>query len=237
MTEPVYRWEPVTDLYKEQTPESGNIEAVLEAERQKKLQELQEESRRRPRTETKAPLGVRLFTWYYFCRSSVCFVLLCVIVLFPKAGPSIWLSDGISNFLKIPGSKSQQEARRKQIEQIAQTYDVPEDAVGVGQPLFNPETMRAIVIGYLAFSFVVAGVVGFMWSNRSWNVRWVTMFYAGALVAKVAVNMFVGTPWEIGSGMDPSQMPTLILTVGLNALVFLYLAFWPGVEQWFETDS
>lgn len=233
MKEPVYRWEPVTDLYKEQAPKTADIEA----ESQQKLQELHESNRRKPRTEAKAPLGIRIFTWYYFGRSAICLLLLFILTTFPKSSASMWLSDSISSFLHVPGSKSQQEARRKEIEKMANDYAVPEDAIAAGEPAFSPETMLNIVTVYLVFNVVTAAVVGFMWWNRSWKVRWVTMFYAGALVAKVTVNIIAGIASGGGPGITSSQTSMLVLTLGLNALIFLYLAFWPGVEQCFEPES
>lgn len=233
MTEPVYRWEPVTDLYKEKAPETADIEA----EKQLRIQELHEANRRKPRTVARAPLGIRIFSWYYFGRSAVCLLLLIILFSFPKSSPSIWLSDNISNFLRIPGSKSEQDARRQQAEKISEEYGVPEDDVAVGRPLFNAEMMGNIVIVYLALNVVTAAVVGFMWWDRSWKVRWVTMFYAGALVAKVAVNVLVaGIASVSGSGTDSSQTTMLVITVGFNSSLFLYLAFWPGVEQWFDSE-
>ena len=56
MSEPVYRWHPVTDVYKEQVATS--VSAV--EENQEKLRELHDSGLRKPWTQAKAPLGIRI---------------------------------------------------------------------------------------------------------------------------------------------------------------------------------
>jgi hypothetical protein len=230
MTEPVNRWKPATDFYKEQAA----VSATAEAENQQKLKELHESNLRKPWTQANAPLGIRIFTWYYFVRAGLCALLLFVIATFPQSAPATLLSDSISNFLHMPGSRNAREARKKQIEQMAKDYAVPENAIVDEQPEFNPETVRNMVMFYLLVNLVVASVVGFMWWNRSWKVRWVTMFYTGALLAKALVNFIAGAASGLGSGIAPSQTSILVVALGINGIIFLYLAFGDGVKQWFE---
>jgi hypothetical protein len=230
MSEPINRWKPITVVYKEQ----ATISAAAEAENQQKLHELHESGLRKPWTQGKAPLGIRIFTWYYFLRAGVCALLLFVIATFPQSAPSALLSDSISNFLHMPGSKSEQEARKKAIEKVAKDYAVPENAIVDEEPVISPETVRNMVMVYLLVNLAVASVVGFMWWNRSEKVRWVTMFLTGALVAKALINFIAGAASGVGSGIAPSQTPILLLVLGMNGIIFLYLAFGYGVKQWFE---
>jgi hypothetical protein len=233
MAEPVYRWQPVTDVYQQQAVEVADIQA----EQEQKRQEINKEKAKRIWAERKAPLGITVFMWYYFARAGFCALLLLFLASFPQSGPSTFVLDGIGNFLHMPGSKSAQDARRKQIEQVAQENAIPENAIVDEQPEISAETMHNMVMVYLLVNLVVGAVVGFMWWNGSWKVRWVAMFYSGALVAKALINFVAGAASGVGSGIDPAQMPILVLVLGLNGMIFFYLAFGPGVAQWFERQS
>lgn len=233
MTEPVYKWEPVTDVYKEKGIQVEDIEAEVK----QKLEELHQSKERNPSNERRAPLGIRIVTWYYFCRAGVCAFLVIVLLGFPESAPSIWISDNVSSFLRLPGSKSEQEARRQELQKMAREYAVPENAIHDVRSRFNPETLRNMVMAYLLFNLGVAAVVGFMWWNRSWRVRWFTMCYSGLLVAKALVNFIAGAASGVGSEIAPRQMPGLVMVLGFNGLIFLYLAFGYGVKEWFEPES
>jgi len=67
MPEPVYRWQPVTDLYKEEAVKAADIEAANQQVRQ----ELIEEKAKQHDPVKKAPIGIRIFTWYCFSRAGV----------------------------------------------------------------------------------------------------------------------------------------------------------------------
>ena len=60
MVEPVNRWQPVTDEYKTQ----ATAPAEIEAEHQQRLQAIQQSLAKRSSTEKKAPIGIRIFSWY-----------------------------------------------------------------------------------------------------------------------------------------------------------------------------
>jgi hypothetical protein len=236
MTEPVYRWQPVTDVYKEQASQS----ASAEAENQQKLRELHESDLRKPWTQGKAPLGIRILTWYFFVRGGVCLLLLLVLASFPASGPSAWLFDNIGNFVHSPSRQPSLDARQQEFEREAQAngFQSSGDSPGENIPgLITPEVMRNIVMVYLFVNAVVSPIVGFMWWNRSWKVRWVTMFYSGAIVGKAAINYLAGAASGVGSQIDPRQAPLLLMALALNGLIFLYLAFGIGVKQWFEPMS
>ena len=59
----------------------------------------------------------------------------------------------------------------------------------------------------------------------------------GKLVAKALANFIAGAASGVGSEIDPRQMPGLVVVLGLNSLIFLYLAFGYGVKEWFEPES
>jgi hypothetical protein len=235
VAEPVYHWQPVTDVYKEQAIEVADIFA----EQEQKRREVNGEKARRIWAEKKAPLGIRLFTWYYFARAGVCALLLLFLASFPKSSASGWVFDSIGNLVHMPGSKSARDARRDEIERVARENAIPENAVAESammdeEPEISPETMHNMVMVYLLLNLAVASVVGFMWWNRSWRVRWVAMFYAGALVGKLAINYIAGLASGVGSQIPQAAMPLVMFTVAANGFIFLYLAFGVGVKQWFE---
>ena len=96
------------------------------------------------------------------------------------------------------------------------------------------ERLRKFVMICLFFLVGITSVVTFMWWNRSWKIRWVAMFYAGAFLAKAGVGLFAGWASGVGSQLSPLQLSSLILALAVNAFIFCYLAFWPGVEEWFK---
>ncbi len=116
-----------------------------------------------------------------------------------------------------------------------QGIEVP-DAYGTEEetPEQKAQEAREMVMVYLLFSAIVTAVVGFMWWNHSWKVRWVTMFYAGAFVAKAAIGFFSGVASGVSSEIEPGQVPLLMASIAMNGFMFCYLAFWPGVKEWFE---
>lgn len=233
MAEPEYRWQPVTDVYQQQAVDVADIQA----EQEQKRKEINQEKAKRIWAETKAPLGIKLYMWYYFARAGMCALLLLFVASFPQSGPSTLVLDSIGNFLHLPGSQSAQEARKQAIEQMAQKYAVPENAIVDEQPEMSTDTMHNMVMVYLLASLALSAWVGFLWWNGSWKVRWVAMFYSGALVGKVAINYIAGAASGVGSQIPASLVPMVMLSVALNGFMLLYLAFGPGVTQWFERQS
>jgi hypothetical protein len=63
------------------------------------------------------------------------------------------------------------------------------------------------------------------------------MFYSGALVGKLAINYIAGAASGVGSQIPAAAVPVVMISVVLNTFLFLYLAFGPGVAQWFERQS
>lgn len=233
MAEPVYRWQPVTDVYQQQPAEVADIVA----EQEQKRKEINQEKEQRIWAEKKAPLGIKLFMWYYFARAGVCGLLLLFVASFPQSGPSTLVLDTIGNFLHLPGSQSSVEARKQAIAQMAREHDLPDNAIVDESPEVSTDSMHNMVLVYLLVNLAAATWVGFLWWNGSWKVRWVAMFYSGALVGKLAINYIAGAASGVGSQIPATVMPILMISVALNAFLFLYLAFGPGVAEWFERQS
>lgn len=232
MTEPVNLWQPSTDEYKAQAAEAPPVEAQL----QEKLRELHETTVRTPWKQEKAPLGIRLFTWYYFGWAGICALMLVALVSFPQSAISARISDRIGgaivrNYLDTPASKSQREASS------AGTAATQGDEVFDEQTDFGPDKLHGIATGYLSFKLALDLLIGVMWLMRFWWIRWATMFYAGAQVAGFVILLMAGAASGVAAKIPKSEMPVLMLALGLNGLIFLYLSFGFGVKEWFEPGS
>ncbi len=243
--EPVYKWEPITDEYKSQSETKATSEADIEAENRQKLEEFYATATRQKWVEKKAPIGIRVFTWYLFCRAGFYALLLAILGVFPQSAPSNWMVANLGHFMRIPGQAQREEAARERAAMRAAGIDPDSmqqaggDAnAGDASAEKSPDQMqRESIMIYLFILAAATTVVGFMWWNHSWKVRWVAMFYAGGMVAKTGVGLFAG--WASGAGvrMPPAAMQTLTVAMGVNLLIFCYLAFWPGVTEWFEEQS
>ena len=234
--EPVYKWEPVTDEYKTEAGEPVYAETI-EAETQQKLRELHEEAKKNVWVEKKAPFGIRVFTWYLFCRAGFYALLLTLLAAFPQAGASTWLVGNLAHFLPGAAAREQAAKQREEIKKDFETqgYTLPDDDPDDQEtPEQIAQDQRMEVMVFLLISAVITAVVGFMWWNHSWKVRWIAMFYAGAMVAKTGVDFFAGWASGVGTQLPPGEMPALMFAIALNGFIFCYLAFWPGVKEWFE---
>ena len=235
--EPVYRWQPATDEYK-------TAQADPEAELKKRLEEVQNNKPQEHIRELKAPVAIKILIWYYCVRAGICALLLTLIAVFPQASASIWLSDNMANYLRLPSSQAKQMAEeRKQIEEQAQAqgYQITLDQADENELKQQEEQEAAdykiMIRVYLVFSAVLSGWVAFMWWNRSWKIRWVTMFYAGAFVAKAALNGVLGLSSSLGNQLTQGETASLLFSVAINGFIFCYLAFYPGVEEYFEGEK
>jgi hypothetical protein len=232
IVEPVYKWEPITDEYKTQAPQPAEIEA----ETQQKLSEIREAAKN-AWVEKKAPIGIRVFTWYLFCRAGLYALLFAFLASFPQSGPSTWLVGNLGH--SLPGTAAREKvAQQRELMQkraAEMGYSLPDDATAAQEsPEQIAQDARQEVMVFLLIAAVVTAVVAFMWWNRSWKVRWITMFYAGAMVARAGVYFFAAWASGTGSQLPPAVMPTLLFSIALNGFVFCYLAFWPDVSEWFE---
>ena len=150
--EPVYKWEPITDEYKTQAAEPVALETI-EAESQQKLHEIHEAVKKENVwVEKKAPIGIRVFTWYLFCRAGFYVLLLTVLATFPQSGTSTWLTGNLGHFL--PGASAREEAAKQRVEMQkeaeAQGYTLPDDdAADQQSPEQAAQQLRQEVMVYL----------------------------------------------------------------------------------------
>jgi hypothetical protein len=236
-TELVYSWKPATDEY-----QAAQVDP--EVELKKGLEELRKNSASEPLVEKKAPVAIRLLIWYYFLRAGLYALLLVVISGAPQWSASIWLQENLGSYLRLPTSSGKQiEEARKQMEAeaAARGYQInfsPDEEKELQEQEQQADAnAREMVKVYLAFSVLVSAWVGFMWWNHSWRIRWITMFYAGAFVAKAALNGVLGFSLGVGIGQTPGESASMLLMVGVNGFIFCYLAFWPGVKAHFEPED
>jgi hypothetical protein len=233
IVEPVYKWEPITDQYKTQAPQPADIEA----ESQQKLNEIRAEVKKNVWVEKKAPIGIRVFTWYIFCRAGIYALLLAFLASFPQSGPATWLVGSMGHFLPGTAAREKIALQREQLKKQAQAYGytLPDDATADQEtPEQIAQDERQEVLIYLFIAAIITSVVGVMWWNHSWKIRWITMFYAGAMVARAGVYFFAAWASGVGSQLPPEIMPSLLFAIALNGFIFCYLAFWPDVKEWFE---
>jgi len=231
--EPVYKWEPITDEYKTQAPQPADIQA----ENQQKLNEIHEAAKKSVWVEKKAPIGIRVFTWYIFCRAGIYALLLAFLASFPQSGPSTWLVGNLSHFLPGAAAREKVAMQREQLKKQAAAYGytLPDDAAANQEtPEQRAQDDRQEVLIYLFIAAIITAVVGFMWWNHSWKIRWITMFYAGAMVARSGLYFFASWASGVGSQLPPDVMPAILFAIALNGFIFCYLAFWPDVKEWFE---
>jgi hypothetical protein len=220
-------WQPVTEEYK-------TTEAPQVPEPQAAPQAVPQATPTERFKEKKAPIGIRIFSWYLFIRAGFYALLFFILLASPQSAFSGWLVDTLANFLHMP-SQAQRDA-------VAREIQMENQAIGDGDaaqssqipPMYDLPSAREQVMVYLGFTSIVTTVVGCMWLFGSWKVRWVTMFYAGAFVAKAGISYFAGLASGVGSQLPAGETPILLLSLTLNLFIFLYLAFWPDVKAHFE---
>lgn len=164
-------------------------------------------------------------------------LLLLIIASLPQADVSKQLVAGIERNLPYHAVREQQEQQREMFRRYGFNPDAaynPNGTPNDDSPDARYERLRKFVMICLFFLVGITSVVTFMWWNRSWKIRWVAMFYAGAFLAKAGVGLFAGWASGVGSQLSPLQLSSLILALAVNAFIFCYLAFWPGVEEWFK---
>lgn len=94
-----------------------------------------------------------------------------------------------------------------------------------------PKALSAEAVFYV--TALIYGVMAWRWASRDWRVRWAVMFASGATAAKLIINFAA----ERAAGLAPltaAQQSSFFLSVGLNTLICLYLAFYPGMAQAFK---
>jgi hypothetical protein len=148
-----------------------------------------------------APLAISCIQWFYFFRACVCFVLGSVLLSYPSSGPAVWLIAHAR--ILVPFTITGTEAA----------------------PLINLLAETFFILS------IVSAVIGVMWLMRSPVIRWITMCYTGALLARTAlyfVAIGATAPWVL---LSLHQKQVLLTGAVVNLLIFGYMAFYPGVEQ------
>ena len=232
--EPTYKWKPVTDFYKEQLAAQP---IDVEAENQQKIREVHEEAKRAAWVEKKAPLGIRVYTWYLFCRVGIYALLLAVLAGVPHSSVSTWLVSNIAH--NLPGAAAreraaqQKEKMRKEAE--AMGYKLPDYIAGEDEsPEQKAQKQREEVIVVLFILAVLTAVDGFLLLRRFWWVRWGVMFISGATAVRAGFVLFALGALGVHILIPPEIMSAIVFTMGVNILIFCYLAFGTGVEEWFD---
>ena len=234
IVEPQYKWQPVTDFYKEQ---QATQTVDPEAETQQRLQEIKEQAKKTTLTEKKAPVMIRFFTWYLFCRAGFYLLLLMSIGSFPQSDASKWLVTTVERSLPFHAEREQRERQREMLRRYGINPDDMSNVNGTtdeDSEEARQNRLREFVMVALLVMTALTLIVAIPWLHRSWKARWGTMFYTGAFVAKAGVRLFA--EWASGTAkqLSPSEISSLVLALAANGLIFCYLAFWPGVEEWFK---
>src|SRR5579863_5881759 len=94
-----------------------------------------------------------------------------------------------------------------------------------------PKAVSAEAVFYI--TALLYGLTAWRWYSRDWKVRWVVMFMSGATAAKLLVNYLASRAVDSSTPMPQGQEATLLITIAVNFLICLYLAFYPGMEQAF----
>jgi hypothetical protein len=96
-----------------------------------------------------------------------------------------------------------------------------------------PKTVSAEGVFYV--TAVIYGVMAWRWASRDWRVRWGVMFASGATAAKMLIN-YAANQAAAGSPtpLTISEQAPFFVSVVLNVLICLYMAFYPGMEQAFK---
>lgn len=158
-----------------------------------------------PRRKSAAPVGLAVITWYYFVRAAVYLIFASVVLASPDSDFAAWLVN--HSRILIPYTMVRHAER-----------DVFLSVVAVG---FGAVGLLSVVIGV-------------MWLVRYWRIRWITMFYAGAMLARTSIFFLSDKAAGLATPLTDLQSQQLGLGCAVNLLLLGYLAFYPGVAQEFE---
>src|SRR5262249_12305412 len=98
---------------------------------------------------------------------------------------------------------------------------------------FNPWP-KVPAEGVFYATAVIYGVMAWRWASRDWRVRWGVMFASGATAAKMVINYAANQAAGNPTPLTLTQQASVFFGVGLNTLICLYVAFYPGMEQAFK---
>lgn len=158
-----------------------------------------------PRRKSGAPIGLVVITWYYFGRAAVYLIFASVVLADPDSAFASWLI-GHSRVL-IPYTMVR----------------------GAQREVF----LSVVAVGFAAVG-VISLAVAVMWLVRYWRIRWITMFYAAAMLARTGIYFLSDKAAGLTTPLTDMQRQQLFLVCAANLLLLCYLAFYPGVAQEFE---
>jgi hypothetical protein len=99
---------------------------------------------------------------------------------------------------------------------------------------FDPWPKSVSAEGIFYVTALIYGVMAWRWASRDWRVRWGVMFASGASAAKMTINYMADRAAGMPTPMTPAQQASLFMSIGLNIMICLYVAFYPGMEQAFK---
>lgn len=169
------------------------------------------------------PISLHIITGLFFLRALVYFILGGKLATDPDSGFSQWFVS--MSDIMVPFTISHR----------------------------HPEMFVKLVGQALLALAALSLIVGILWLVRWWVIRWVTMCYAGGMVARVAIKFFAGAASGVQTGPLGTNLvgggrfsglamglssdeftAVLLFSCAINLLIFCYLAFYPGVSEAFE---
>jgi hypothetical protein len=156
--------------------------------------------------EREVPIGIACVTWFYFIRGCAYFVFASMLISNPGSNFASWLAGHSRGMVPF---------------QVHATDSAP---------LAKLEAEALLIMAILSV------VVGTMWMVRYWRIRWITMFYAGASLARTALYFITDRAAGVSTQLSVDQKQALLIGSAANLLILCYLAFYPGVEQAFESS-
>jgi hypothetical protein len=150
------------------------------------------------------PFSLNIITGFYFFQTVMYFVLAGPLLTNPQSAFSQWIVVNYPSFIPFTITRR------------------------------HPEIFTKLVGEAFMVMAAISLWVSILWVFRSWKIRWVTMAYAGGRVLRRCVYLFAGVASGVGSGLSPASQTIVIFSCCIDALIFGYLAFYPGVKQAFE---
>jgi hypothetical protein len=158
----------------------------------------------RGHAEGKALLGAACITWFYFLSAAVYFLCASMLLSYPFSRTAAQLIKQSQTLLPFPIHGMQ------------------------GLPTGN--TLSEAFF----FMAVASAVLGVLWLVRFRPVRWITLCISGiSLVRSAEIAMRERGPVHSASFTLGGQR-ALYLSLAVNALIFLYVALYPGVDRAFR---
>ncbi|MGA7338952.1 MAG: hypothetical protein WBE72_24450 [Terracidiphilus sp.] len=156
------------------------------------------------RAENELPFGSSCILWFYLLAAGAYFVFGCILLSFPSSRMAAQLV-GLSRIM-VP---------------------FPLDG-SAGVPFDNLLAETLFVMA------MVSAAVGVLWLLRFRPVRWITLCYAGGSLLWCVYCLFSGKAASYVAVLTSGQRKLWLAAAAIDALIFCYVAFYPGVEKVFE---